>query len=113
MACFFAIRSGLRDAKSANVPYFWGLLSEPEHRRYMIENGWKDIGRVFILAIAIDVVYQLIVLRFIYPGEAIIVAVILAIVPYLIVRGTVTRLAREKKNRAIRREENRRAGKAA
>jgi hypothetical protein len=31
-------------------------------------------------------------LRFAYPGEAIIVAFLLAIVPYLILRGLVTRL---------------------
>lgn len=101
MSCFFAIRSGLQDAKAGNVPYFWGLLSEPKHREYMIKNGWKDIGRVFILAVVIDVVYQLIELRFVYPGEAIIVATVLAILPYLIVRGIVARFARKKKNRAI------------
>ena len=53
-------------------------------------------GRVFILALVLDVVYQLIVLRFVYAGEAIIVAFILAIVPYLILRGLVTRAARKK-----------------
>jgi len=60
----------------------------------MIKDGWKSISRVFILAIVLDVVYQIIVLHFVYPGEAIIVAFVLAIVPYLIVRGLVTRLAR-------------------
>jgi hypothetical protein len=63
----------------------------------MMKDGWKSVGRLFILAVVLDVVYQVIVLRFVYPGEAIIVAVILAIVPYLILRGLVTRLARNKK----------------
>jgi hypothetical protein len=31
--------------------------------------------------------------RFVYPGEALIVAFILAIVPYLLLRGLVTRIA--------------------
>ena len=46
-------------------------------------------------ALALDVVYQVIVQRFVYPGEAIIVAFALAILPYLILRGVVTRIARK------------------
>jgi hypothetical protein len=63
----------------------------------MLKSGWKDVGRVFLLALVMDVVYQLIVLHFVYPGEAIIVAVELAIGPYLILRGPVTRAARREK----------------
>lgn len=62
----------------------------------MIKDGWKSIGKVFLLALALDVVYQIIVLRFVYPGEAVIVAFVLAIVPYLILRGLVTRVVRKK-----------------
>jgi hypothetical protein len=36
------------------------------------------------------------VLRFVYPGEALIVAFVLSIVPYLLLRGLATRLARER-----------------
>jgi hypothetical protein len=97
MAAFFAIRAGLADARAGNPPYFWCLISERGNRTALIKNGWKSVGRVFILALVLDVVYQLIVLRFVYPGEAIIVAFILAIVPYLILRGLVTRVARKKK----------------
>jgi MFS family permease len=94
MAAFFAVRSGLADARVGKPPYFWGLLSDRGQREDMLKNGWKSIGRVFILAIVLDVVYQIIVRRFVYPGETLIVAFILAIVPYLILRGLVTRLAR-------------------
>ena len=96
MAAFFAIRSGLADARAGNPPYFWALLSDPAQRDSMIKDGWKSVGRVFLLALVLDVVYQIIVLRFVYVGEVIIVAFILAIIPYLIVRGLVTRLARKK-----------------
>jgi len=96
MASIFAIRSGLADAKAGKSPYFWGLLSDSGQRLDMIKDGWKSVGKVFILALVLDVVYQIIELRFVYPGEAIIVAFILAIVPYLILRGLTTRLARTK-----------------
>ena len=96
MASIFAIRSGLKDAKAGNPPYFWTLLSDPAQRAAMIKDGWKSVGKVFLLALALDVVYQIIVERFVYPGEALIVAFVLAIVPYLILRGLVTRLMSRK-----------------
>ncbi len=77
-------------------PYFWSLLYDPAHRKEMVRDGWKSVGRVFILALILDAIYQGIVLHFFYLGEAIIVAIVLAIVPYLILRGIVTRLARKR-----------------
>lgn len=97
MAAFFAIRSGLADAKAGRSPYFWTILSDPKQRDYLLKDGWKSVGKVFILAIVLDVVYQIIELRFVYPGEAIIVAFILAILPYLLLRGLVTRFTRADK----------------
>ena len=94
MAAFFAIRSGLADARAGKPPYFWCLVSDSARCVDLIKDGWKSVGRVFILALTLDVVYQIIVLRFVYPGEAIIVAFVLAIMPYLILRGLVTRLVR-------------------
>ena len=94
MAAFFAIRSGLADARAGKPPYFWCLLTDRGERMDVMKDGWKSIGRVFILAIALDVIYQIIELHFVYVGEALIVAIVLAILPYLIVRGLVTRLAR-------------------
>ena len=92
MAVVFAIRSGLLDVKLGKPPYFWALATNPEHRVDMLKDGWKSVGKVFVLALTLDVVYQIIVLRFVYPGEAILVAFTLAILPYLIVRGLVNRL---------------------
>lgn len=94
MAAIFAILSGLKDARTGKPPYFWALLTDPSHRAEMVREGWKSIGKVFVLAIVLDVVYQVAVLHTVYPGEAIIVAFVLAIVPYLVLRGLVTRLAR-------------------
>ena len=94
MAAFFAVRSGLADARAGTAPYFWALVLGRASREALIENGWKSVGRVFILAMVLDVAYQLYVLHFVYPLQAIAVAIILAIVPYVILRGLVTRLAR-------------------
>lgn len=32
-------------------------------------DGWKSIGRVFVLALVLDVVYQIIAEHFVYPGS--------------------------------------------
>jgi hypothetical protein len=97
MAVFYAVRSGLKDAKEGNPVYFWALFTDKAHRREMLKDGWKSVGQIFIFAIVMDAIYQLIVIRKFYPKEALIVAVILAIVPYLLIRGPVTRIARHKK----------------
>ena len=96
MAAFFAIRSGLNDARTGKPPYFWSLLTDPSQRSDMLKDGWKSVGKVFLIALLLDAIYQVMVLKFIYPGEAIYVAFVLAILPYLILRGLVTRLARKK-----------------
>jgi hypothetical protein len=46
--------------------------------RELIKDGWKSVGKVFVLALVLDVVYQIIVMRFVYRGEAFITAVLLA-----------------------------------
>jgi hypothetical protein len=93
MALFFAVRGGLLDARENRPPYFWALLMDPSKRRRMLREGWKSVGKIFLLAIVLDAIYQFIVQRWIYPGEALLVAVILAILPYLLVRGPVNRIA--------------------
>jgi hypothetical protein len=97
MASIFAILAGLKDAKAGRPAYFWALFTQPAHRAEMLKDGWKSVGKVFVLAMVLDVVYQVIVQRWVYPGEVIIVAFILAIVPYLILRGLVNRIASSRK----------------
>ena len=95
MAAIFAIHSGLKDAKDKKPPYFWALFTDPAHRRDMLQDGWKSVGRVFILAILLDAIYQFIVFRWFYPVEALVVGLVLAIFPYLLIRGSVSRVARK------------------
>lgn len=94
MAAIFAIIAGLKDAREGRAPYFWSLFTDPVNRAEMLKDGWKGVGKVFVLAIVLDVIFQIKVLQFVYLGEAIIVAIALAILPYLILRGLVTRIAR-------------------
>ncbi len=94
MAAIVATRSGLKDAKAGKPPYVWALFTDSDHRADLLRSGWKSIGRIFILGIVMDVIYQVMVFRRFYPMETIVVAAVLAIVPYLLIRGPVTRIAR-------------------
>src|SRR5579864_9518383 len=94
VAAFFAIRAGLKDAQEGRVPYGWVILTDPVNRRDLLREGWKDVAKVFAIAVAIDFVYQISELRWFYPEEALIVAVILALIPYLLLRGPANRVAR-------------------
>lgn len=96
MAAIFAVRAGLKDAREGQPPFFWAIFTDPQHRREMLKDGWRSVGRIFILAVILDTVYQIIVLRWFYPVEALLVAIQLAIVPYLLIRGPVNRIARRK-----------------
>ncbi len=93
MAAVLAIIAGLKDAKAGETPYLRELRIDPSRRKEKLKEGWKSIGRVFILAVVLDAIYQWIVLHYFYLGEAIIVAIVLAIVPYIIIRGIITRIA--------------------
>jgi len=92
VAAILAIRAGVADAQDHRAPYLWSVLSNPQERRQLIHEGFKDVTRVFVFAIGLDVFYQLIVFGWVYPLQSLVVAILLAIVPYVLIRGPVTRL---------------------
>jgi len=90
----FAIRAGVRDAHEARPAFLQSLLSDPNLRRQQLLSGWRDVGLLFCVAATLDAVYQVGVLRFLYPVQAIVIAGALALGPYVICRGLVTRVMR-------------------
>jgi hypothetical protein len=94
VACSLAIRAGLQDARTGRPVYGWTVVTDSTHRAELFRAGWKDVGRLFIAAVIIDMIYEIIVSRWIYPGQALIVAATVAIPPYLMTRGLTNRIAR-------------------
>jgi hypothetical protein len=95
MATIFAIRDGLKDAKTGKPPYFYTIFTDSAERRSLLTEGWHAVAKVFGLAIILDLIYQLIVFRWVYPLEALIMAFVLALLPYLLMRGPINRIARK------------------
>jgi hypothetical protein len=94
MSTIFAVRDGIKDARTGRSPYFWTVLSNPEKRRARLREGATAIGKILLIAILLDGVYQYIEFGAIYPVEALIVAILLAFIPYLLLRGPIARIAR-------------------
>jgi hypothetical protein len=94
MAIVFATLDGIKDAKAGKPVYFWALFGNADRRRELLKDGWKRFGKVFIIAIILDGVYQLKVHHTVYPGELILVSLLLAVVPYMLFRGPANRIVR-------------------
>ena len=94
IAALLAIRDGVKDAREGRSPYFWTVLSKPDERRERLREGFAATGKIIVVALVLDAVYQFIELHTFYPGEAFVIAILLAFVSYLIVRGPAARVAR-------------------
>jgi len=94
VAAILAIRDGIKDAKAKRPPHFFAIASDATHRRGLLQETWKQIRKVFIAAVIIDVIYEFVVFRWIYPVQPLLVAFVLAVIPYILIRGPVNRIAR-------------------
>ena len=94
MAAIAAIHDGRVDARAGRSPYLMTLLRNPQERVGRLREGLNATARIILLGLVMDVIYQLLVLKTFYPNEALVVALVLGFVPYLIIRGLVLRVAR-------------------
>ena len=94
MAMLYAFRDGVKDAREGRPAYFWTIFNDPDQRHSLIREGGKAVGRVILLGVVMDAIYQLIVAKWIYPLELIVVVFVLAFLPYMLLRGPINRLAR-------------------
>ena len=93
VAAILALRAGLADVHMGRRAYFWAILAI----RSIGASTWARGGRTSrrcSCSPGIDIVYRIMRQRWVYPDEALIVAIMLAFVPYLLIRGSVTRIAR-------------------
>ena len=101
MAFLAALRDGIKDARAGREQY-WTYLrhAQPEERKAAWRQGVTATTRILLLGVAMDVIYQLKVFGdFSRPLETLVIAILLAFVPYLLLRGPVTRIARRWINR--------------
>jgi len=97
MAAIVAFRDGVHDARRGRTPYFLALLRgvrSAEGRSGRLWEGIISTARILILGVVMDTTYQWLEFDTFYPGQAAAIAILLAFVPYLLLRGPFERLAR-------------------
>ncbi len=95
MSLIYAIIAGVKDAKAGRHHFLIdGLIlgKSKRSRKELIKELWKDVGKVFILAVIMEIIFEIIEFKTVHPFEVLKVSFFLAILPYLILRGFVERI---------------------
>lgn len=93
MAALVAMRDGMEDARTGRSPYLSTLIANRRERGPRLQEGLIATSRIILLGLIMDAVYQLAVLDTFYPGEAVVVALLLAFIPYVLLRGPFARIS--------------------
>jgi hypothetical protein len=64
-------------------------------------DGIISTARILILGVVMDIIYQWRVLGTFYPVQAAVIAILLAFVPYLLLRGPIARVAHHRVARPV------------
>jgi hypothetical protein len=94
MAAGVALRDGINGARVGRSPFLWAVARGIEPRGRLIWEAVRSTARIIVLAVAMDCVYQWLVLDTFYPREAVVIALLLGFIPYLLLRGSIQRVAR-------------------
>ena len=94
MATAAALRAGIHDARIGRTPFLWTVLTDPSQRRGRLDEALIATSRIVLLGLAIDTIYQFIEFDSFHPAEAVIIALLFAFLPYVALRGIVSRVAR-------------------
>jgi hypothetical protein len=94
MALLTALPDGIKDARLGHKSFFWSALRDPHASTGRLREAVISTARVVLLGISMDVIYQFKVLDRFYPVEALMMAILLAVIPYFLFRWIVERVAR-------------------
>jgi hypothetical protein len=94
MATIAAVYDGVKDARAGRPYYLWTILTDPAKRAGRLHEGVISTARVILLGLCMDMIYQFIEFKTFHPAEAVIIALLLAFVPYVLLRGPAARIAR-------------------
>jgi len=93
VAVTLGIRDGLRLARTGRALLSLRHHEDPVTNRHLVRTVWRSIRVLVFVALALDVIYQLLVRQWVYPGETLIVLVVIALLPYLATCSLVSAVA--------------------
>lgn len=94
MAAAAALIDGIKDARDGRAGFFWTLLTNREKRTGRLHEALISTARIILLGLIMDTIYQTLVFESFHPAEAAIVTLLLAFLPYVLLRGPFAHLAR-------------------
>jgi hypothetical protein len=93
MAAVMAMFDGYGDAKAQETPYLQKMISAPREMKSNLSDALFSTARIILLGLAMDAIFQIVVFDSFFPFEAAFVAILLAVLPYVLLRGPFARLA--------------------
>jgi hypothetical protein len=94
MATIAAVLDGVKDARTGRAPFWETVLTNPAQRAGRLQQAVIATARIILLGLVMDTIYQVIEFKTFHPAEAVIIALLLAFVPYVVLRGIISRIAR-------------------
>lgn len=93
VAVLLGMRDGRRDSRARCPPFLSGLAFGRAHRRELWRSAIASVRDLVAIAIILDIIAQMLILRQIYPGAALLLGPVLIAVPYSISRALTNRIA--------------------
>ena len=90
VAVTLGIRDGVRLARTGRALLSWRHQDDPATNRQLVRTVWRSIRVLVFVALALDIIYQLLVRQWVYPGETLIVLVAITLIPYLLTCSLVS-----------------------
>jgi hypothetical protein len=94
MALIAALHDGIKDTRSGHKSFSWTALWDPTQKGGRLREGLTSTARVVLLGLSMDGIYQFKVFDRFYPVEALMMAILLAVIPYFVFRSIVEYVAR-------------------
>jgi len=93
MAGIAALRDGINDARLRRPPYLSEIICGTERRSALLWEGVISTAKILILGVVMDIFYQFTFLGTFFPAESALIALLLAFIPYVLLRGPFKRVA--------------------
>jgi hypothetical protein len=90
-----AIRAHLKDVRSGKPVFLGAFIRSSTERARLVRSALGDVGKTFVVAVVLDTVYQILVYKSFRPGPAIFVALVCAVLPYVLVRFVFARIVHQ------------------
>ena len=94
MAFLAALHDGVQDARRGHKSFFWSTPGDSTTQHGRLREGLTSTARVILLGLSMDIIYQFKVLDHFYPAEALMMAILLAVIPYFVFRWLIELVAR-------------------